>query len=167
MDIKTAVITHHLCNFACWEAVEDVCRCECGGKNHGILKRDPNVVLPKRRSKIDDRIYNLLAVMTDQAYYLAEQINRQDGPYKTDEFRDCYTGKPIIRQHWWRDNDPDAPCRVKRASKAQQAKWPELEAYRNLPRYKGLYLIWLRQDVVLNETNQELIEKVGKGEKLT
>jgi hypothetical protein len=166
MNVKTAVITHHLCNFACWEAREDVCRCECGGKNHGILKRDPGMVLPKRRSKINDHIYNLLAVMTDQAYYLAEQINRQDGPWKIDELTD-WQGKPITYRHWWRDNDPGAPCRVKRASKDQQARWPELEPYRNLPRYKGLYLVWLRQDVVLNEINQELVEKVGRGEKLS
>ncbi len=26
------------CGFACWMAQEDVCRCMCGGANHGIMR---------------------------------------------------------------------------------------------------------------------------------
>ena len=31
-----ATLTDAPCTSKCWHAEEDVCRCSCGGKNHGI-----------------------------------------------------------------------------------------------------------------------------------
>src|ERR1017187_9268555 len=30
-------LSNHTCSEACWFAREEVCRCSCGGKNHGIM----------------------------------------------------------------------------------------------------------------------------------
>lgn len=32
------------CDFRCWEAVGETCHCSCGGINHGILKRNKNLI---------------------------------------------------------------------------------------------------------------------------
>ena len=55
-----AVTTGTTCGFACWEAREPVCRCSCGGKNHGILARGgPR---PERTCQIKGSMYRLAAV---------------------------------------------------------------------------------------------------------
>ena len=39
MDSLThMILTQSTCGEACWEAREDLCRCSCGGRNHGILR---------------------------------------------------------------------------------------------------------------------------------
>ena len=61
MSIMLAVLTDRSCGEACWHAKEEVCRCECGGINHGILLKD-GATQPSRHSKIDGKAYQLIAV---------------------------------------------------------------------------------------------------------
>ena len=126
-----AMISGHTCGPACWEAREDVCRCECGGKNHGCL-RDPNGLRPVRRSKIRGDAYSLAAAgqcadITKQAI----ELNQLNG---------CYY-YPIA--HGSQDFDK-CIAKVRPATHSQVETWPELAAYRG-PEWiiqGGVYLLW-------------------------
>jgi hypothetical protein len=56
----TATLTDQTCGEACWAARESICRCSCGGKNHGILQRDGE--RPERSARIRGRRYVLAAI---------------------------------------------------------------------------------------------------------
>ena len=119
-----AFLTEATCGEACWHAREEVCRCSCGGKNHGCMKTADGV-RPTRTAKIDGHRYELVAVgprwMADGSgvYTAAQAINKQH-PYKVGS----YTYHP-------HETDKGAPARVKPATKDQLAKWPELKAQRD------------------------------------
>jgi hypothetical protein len=55
-----ATLTDQTCGEACWAARESICRCSCGGKNHGILQRDGE--RPERSARIKGRRYVLAAI---------------------------------------------------------------------------------------------------------
>lgn len=59
-ELVAAVLTGSTCGQACWEAREDICRCSCGGKNHGTLKHGGD--RPERTCKIHGRFYRLGAI---------------------------------------------------------------------------------------------------------
>lgn len=111
-----AFLSEATCGEACWEAREDVCRCSCGGKNHGCL-RSKDGVRPTRNAKIDGYRYELKAVAGD-VYAEAKAIND-----KVSQHIGGYTYHPDATQK-------GAPARVKRATKEQIARWPELAAAR-------------------------------------
>lgn len=116
MSPIAAFLTEATCGEACWEAREDICRCSCGGKNHGCL-RSKDGVRPVRNAKIDGFRYELKAVDGDvygEAKAINDQVERKIGGY---------TYHPT-------ETEAGAPARVKRASKDQLAKWPELAAAR-------------------------------------
>ena len=165
MNIQQAIITNHLCNFSCWEAREKICRCECGGKNHGILNTKDGVK-PPRRSRINGVAYTLLAVAENNLHKLARGINEQSGPYKEEKIT-AYDGKLLHYRYFYHDNDPNAPCRVKTATKAQLSKWVELSAYKNIPGWKSVQLAWLKDGIVLSNENQELVNELQEGIELT
>ncbi len=154
MSAIAAYLTEATCGEACWEAREDVCRCSCGGKNHGCM-RTADGTRPTRNSKIDGYRYELKAV-GPKLYAEAEAINKAAGPYKVDG-RYTYT---------WSETMPGAPARLKPATKDQVARWPELAAaraeidaiYAN-PRSCGIdlqrvwpYLLWVK--VSADQTSQ-------------
>lgn len=56
-----AVLTGSTCGDACWHAREEICRCSCGGINHGILNAGGN--RPKRTCRIAGEFYELVAVI--------------------------------------------------------------------------------------------------------
>jgi hypothetical protein len=118
-----AFLSEATCGEACWEAREDVCRCSCGGKNHGCL-RTPDGVRPVRNAKIDGVRYELKAVGHD-VHVEASAINKAAGPRSVDRVTDTLT-----YTYHWDYTDCGAPARVKKASKQQLAAWPELAAYR-------------------------------------
>lgn len=118
-----AFLSEATCGEACWEAREDVCRCSCGGKNHGCL-RSTDGVRPVRNAKIDGFRYELKAVGTG-LYNEAEAINRANGYRSIEKISDTLT-----YHYWWHETDKGAPARLKNATKDQLARWPELAAYR-------------------------------------
>jgi len=136
--------TETTCGEACWEAREDICRCSCRGKNHGIL-RTPDGQRPERTAKIDGDRYVLIAVGTDGIYKQAEAINEANGPYEVHKISETLTYK-----YWYRDTDKHAPARVKCPTKDQLARWPELAPWRDrdmLEAYRNpVSLLWRKSN---------------------
>lgn len=54
-----ATLTEATCSVACWQAREDVCRCSCGGSNHGIHLRGGEAT---RTCRVNGVLYELVAV---------------------------------------------------------------------------------------------------------
>jgi len=74
-----AIFTSQTCGEACWHAREDVCRCSCGGRNHGCL-RNGSGARPERTSRISGIMYRLRAVGKHRDIYAdACEINRLAG----------------------------------------------------------------------------------------
>lgn len=149
------ILTDQTCGEACWHARDEICRCSCGGKNHGIL-RGKDGVQPRRTAKIAGIMYLLEAVgMFDELYGKAEEINRQAG-YKMIEEATLICDSRGTSLHpdaqglkekerleseghevyWsqylyeWQPTDDGAPARIKYSTENQIAKWPELTAWR-------------------------------------
>lgn len=118
-----AFLSQATCGEACWEAREDICRCSCGGKNHGCMPT-PDGTRPTRTAKIDGFRYELKAV-GPELYAEAEAINKAAGYKLVDKVTETLT------YHYdWEYTDKGAPARIKKATKDQLARYPELAAYR-------------------------------------
>lgn len=128
------------CNEQCWYAKEPECSCSCGGANHGCLRVE-GAEQPTRNSRIKDKRYLLRAVglfaeISSKRYEIARR------EYARHRRELAGGGQPVI---------------VKRASKDQIERWPELTAYRDhvperhsaSPRSRrgAPYLLWVREDV--------------------
>jgi hypothetical protein len=118
MNFVEAILTETTCGEACWQAREDICRCSCGGKNHGCM-RTADGTRPTRNAKIDGFRYELKAVGTD-LYSQAREIistlpKRKIGTY---EYR-------------WEPTDKGSPVRLKSATRQQIDKWPELQSFKD------------------------------------
>lgn len=153
-----ATLTDSTCGEACWSAREEVCRCECGGKNHGIQLRGGSGV---RACKINGRRYELVAV--GNHYDLLKQAQEmvrlraiesgkaweENGVTKTistygNHGGEVVTWLPPIRL------DSLAPFELKYATMAQCLKWKELEYFGiadERDRYKSnAAILWERKD---------------------
>ena len=62
MNIILNILTEATCGDGCWHAREDVCRCSCGGRNHGILL-SADGVRPQRTARIGGDLYELAAIL--------------------------------------------------------------------------------------------------------
>jgi hypothetical protein len=136
-----SILTEATCGEACWSAKEDICRCSCGGKNHGISKRGGTA---ERTCKIDGYRYKLQGVgkhrdLINEAAAINEQI------VISVHWNDGYRTLRLVKQN---DKERGAPARVKYASQPQIDKWNELEIYRGLDRYHAdAALLWVRTDI--------------------
>lgn len=161
-----AFFTDQTCGEACWSAREEVCRCECGGRNHGINKRGQNGV---RASKINGYRYELMAVgkypellaevekiiragwiedgtakLIDGQYYHPRYGRTIDTPFSdTDWFQSGYV-------HPTEYNKGGGQYVLKYASLAQCIRWPELEYFGiadDRDRYNAkAAILWRRED---------------------
>ena len=138
-----AVLTEATCGTSCWEAREDVCRCSCGGKNHGIATQGKRAA---RTCKAGRARYELVAVVaeSDKPYTMAADMSEAatgDRPRGTFAMRPSWGQPPLFA--------------VQPSSKAQQ-QWPEIgqafdgwnerkpgEAFIDLHRRRP-HLIWKR-----------------------
>lgn len=124
-----AIVTGHTCGDACWHAKEVICRCSCGGKNHGIFKRGGEQ--PGRTAKIGGQVYRLLEVGTQG------QIESR----RMEEIR-------RINWHWF--YDPKGPYLAKPATASQLKNWPEVATMAGNGEEIGgrpnVYLLWERTD---------------------
>ncbi len=170
-----ALFTSQTCGEACWHAKEEICRCSCGGKNHGCLKTADGIA-PVRMAKIDGHRYKLAGV----GYELraeARQINRlagwkaidrpslvidSTGTRSDDIVGDLAKALAAGHDAWisqyhyhWDDTDCGAPARIKYASKDQIARWSELTAYRDCEAWKKPLLLWVRE--VMPEAPKQLM----------
>lgn len=111
----------HTCGIACWTAQEDVCRCSCGGINHGIARTDASKS-PVRSRKIQGAFYEFHSVYRGYADICRL---RYDGTFPKD-------GMTLV------------------ANERQIEAWPELAAYRGISIIdriiKPVVCIWVRSD---------------------
>ncbi len=156
-----AILTSQTCGEACWHAREDVCRCSCGGKNHGCLNHGGE--RPERHSKIDGVPYRLGGVGPWRSLYdEAKRINGQqyaridrvtyviDGigaGYSLEQWQAAKAeGKEcFVSQYYgiWRETDSGAPARIKYPS-ASQRKWIEFSAFNE---DREAALLWVRLEM--------------------
>lgn len=99
-----ALITGHTCSEACWTAREDVCRCSCGGKNHGILLNGGQ--RPDRTCRIQGKRYRL-ASMGDFMQVCHERHSINEASWKA-SYIHAAIDKPATESQW---------------------KWPEVSAW--------------------------------------
>jgi len=122
-----AILTNHTCGEGCWYAREKVCRCSCGGKNHGCLL-DGSTERPARTSKIDGVLYQLTAVgKYSELYRQAQDELKTLGPKETSS-----TGY----RYFWSATEAGSPIRLKCATKQQLGSWTEVSGV------SGAYLLW-------------------------
>ena len=162
MNPIEAFLTDATCGEACWEAREDICRCSCGGKNHGCM-RTSDGVRPVRSAKIDGVRYTLRAVGCN-VYGEAKAINKANPKPAV-----SYGTNTVV--YSWGDNERNAPARVKSATKDQLAKWPELASFqdaidkvRAISDHCGMdviriwpHLLWIKTEL----HNAEIPQKAG------
>lgn len=123
-----AILTGHTCGEACWHAKEEVCKCSCGGANHGILNKGGS--MPERVSKKYGQIYNLVGIA--QSYSKASDMVEN---YLFEHF----TGLDNCAYGSYRDCS-HMPVLALKAS-ASQLKWIEVKNVRPDER-QDIYLIW-------------------------
>ena len=131
-----AVMTGSTCGDACWHAREEICRCSCGGANHGILNRGDT--RPRRTCKIDGQFYELAGIIAGRA----------DGECWNDVFKRTDAARHELTRERFPNIDPFAygayrqestfPV-VDRKISPTQAKWPEVAAV-----HDAMRLIWAR-----------------------
>lgn len=133
-----SIITDATCGEACWTAKEEICKCSCGGNNHGCLT-SPEGVQPNRTCKIDGFRYELVAIgKYSDNYKEGERINKEEGV------------KKVIGNYsyFYNVTEPGALARVKCASEIQIANWKELATYKKMERvelfHNKPYLLWKR-----------------------
>lgn len=120
--ILEAVLTNRTCAENCWYARESVCRCSCGGRNHGILliagkERPPRTKRVKRITYVLDGI----AVGRKNSEQYAEELRiKMDIPW-IDTFR--YT----LHTDWGKP----CPIAIQAATDQQINSWKELATYKD------------------------------------
>lgn len=110
------------CNAACWNAVEPVCVCMCGGANHGVMQRGG--AQPGRYRQRAGTAYQLAEILDSLNSVMAalgRLYDAHQGPRRGEiAFMERATG--------------------------HQLKWPEVEHFLASARFKLAYLLWERQD---------------------
>jgi hypothetical protein len=159
--VVISVLTSMTCGEPCWHAVEDICRCSCGGKNHGCLTTADGKQ-PVRASKIDGERYKLAGVgLRADLMAAAKELNgrqwRSVCPAQAvigcevGDFTEAQIADARARginvwfsqyKYAWNETDAGAPARLKYATKEQVAKWPELKAWQGHERVRDVCLLW-------------------------
>lgn len=125
-ETMAATMSTATCNPACWYAREPICRCSCGGANHGCLLH-AGAEQPVRTRRIRDRWFELAAVGTRTELRQADPcMYAYDS---SDEFRSHH----VV---------------IATASDDQIAKWPELAAYRSVLGdrwHPAIVVVWCEQ----------------------
>lgn len=140
------------CGVDCWTAKQLICRCSCGGANHGRFRAEeleagvPFEELPLRHSRIFGEIYDLKAIgYRKELAPDADKINEMFGWYNIVKYPDG-----TIYHYSWRTAKPKEhpPAILKYATESQIKGWPELEPFSREPKYiRSVSLLWVRQDM--------------------
>lgn len=128
------LIRHGTCNTACWEAREDVCRCMCGGRNHGITRHGGE--RPGRYCQRKGVAYTLEAITVGRsAYSEAERM--------VDSLRESQPKIAKYGYHYW-----DEGYAFAQSVPPNARKWPEVIAVAPAVETWGsdgdIYLVWRR-----------------------
>jgi hypothetical protein len=126
----------HTCGDHCWHAKELVCRCSCGGANHGILLTKDGIQ-PQRTRKIDGKFYELVSIVAYDPSH-AHSVNYRKA---SDELKricdERFPGLSWLGYGEWR-TESKMPV-LDLAISENQAKWSEVQAISGAHR-----LIWAR-----------------------
>ena len=117
-DMPQAILTLTTCGHACWMAKQETCRCQCEGRNHGVLLEN-GPEKPVRKKRKGTGIFFLAAIVDDY---------RQASSYLRD--RGCSR------------NDSSPFIHFQLASKSQK-KWEEVKNCE----FGYPYLIWVGDEV--------------------
>jgi hypothetical protein len=137
------------CGEACWAAREDICRCSCSGRNHGVT-RTTNGETPTRTRRVKAHRYQLLAVESyrpDEARIVTlRPIEKLQGAVNVAAYDAGLFNRHASRwdSEWW-PSEPAWPCKVTTASHSAVKGWPELAAWRGA-RSRPL-VAWVREDM--------------------
>lgn len=134
-----SVLTDATCSFSCWYAEQEICRCSCGGKNHGALL-DPKNPVPERIVKINGGRFRLEAVgeFTEIRALFVKFVRRLGWAKITQEIRD--TKNLAYHQPYYGHTvkGPNTPVVMQKAMDRHYS-WPELKLMGN----KELHLLWV------------------------
>ena len=135
-----AILTEATCADACWQAREDVCRCSCGGRNHGIARHGGRA---DRTRRVGPMRYRLMAIVGSEGprdsrrsreLRAAEAARALDAPPCSYGGKVTRYGRAHVMRTFWQEPTPE-----------QIERWPELEPYRGQPRP---FLVWTATDWV-------------------
>jgi len=125
MDL-ISIFSEQTCGANCWLAQEDVCKCSCNGKNHGIALNGGN---PEKIIKIDGFRYKLFKIGSYNDLY-HEAWNLLKDSKKTLSYNKSFWYK-------YSHSDKGSPIRLK-ALTDNQKEWAEAQ---NL-NLKFPYALW-------------------------
>jgi len=149
MPQSLAVLTDATCGEACWAAREDICRCSCKSRNHGIT-RTPDGERPTRTRRVKAHRYLLLAVESyrpeEARIVTLRPVEKLEGSVNAAAHDAGLFNRHASRwdSEWW-PNEPARPCKVGTASPSAVKAWPELAAWRGA-RSRPL-VAWVREDM--------------------
>jgi hypothetical protein len=154
-----SILTGATCSYACWYAHQVICRCSCGGVNHGVLLKG-GAKQPVRQSRIKGVMYYLAGIgsygeitrdvsdWNESTGWKSIEIN-YERPYKT--AANPNPGPAMIerRYHgrWWGD-EKGVPAVRKKATPQQRLKWEELEMTKG---WDEVYLLWVRVELPVGD----------------
>lgn len=128
-QVVEAILTENTCAEACWYAREDVCRCSCGGKNHGSLRR-PGGDRPARTRRVQGERYELAGIVgydpDGHGYFAAFERAARDEADRVNDGKAAGRSGLVKRQY-----GSDVRNRVfyTQATVKQINTWAELEPY--------------------------------------
>ena len=123
-------MTGSTCGEACWRALEDVCRCSCGGRNHGC--DNDGTARPYRTCQrtikgwggSSRNTYKLYAVIGGS--WLERRDAEREAIKAAESEAEAELG--IASVGWRRSDDPELPA-FSRTATAGQCKWPEVAPF--------------------------------------
>lgn len=128
----------HTCGDHCWHAKELVCRCSCGGVNHGILLTKDGKQ-PQRTRKIDGKFYELVSIVAHDPKDSPIVTYRKASTELNRVCDERFPGLSWLGYGEWRI-ESKMPILDMSISNSQ-AKWPEVKAIPGAQR-----LIWARPE---------------------
>ena len=142
-----ALLSDQTCGDACWKAREDICRCQCGGVNHGCL-RGKDGEQPTRTRRLDGVMYRLQAVPTRDTHNAPiHWMNAIEDQQRAVTCAAKAAGIPnperSNRSGEWGTHYHEAAI-LKTATQAECARWPELAQWRDGMRP---WVLWVRADI--------------------
>lgn len=137
------------CGPACWEARDDICRCSCGGANHGCHRGAAHSLTAglKRQKVYEGFIWELAGV--------SEPLDMGSGFFAPSHFDEQAqalneaAGVSFLYAHTARKHYGEFPVAIVRpATDGEIARWPELAKWRglNFALYGKPELFWTRRD---------------------
>ena len=154
-SLAEIILTESTCGEACWSAKEDICRCSCGGRNHGCLRCESGEP-PARTRRVKDHIYQLFAVPGYRDHeamitFIKEIEDQEDAINNKAIELGIITKADMYAWEWGRRTDK--PCFSATASKSEIERWPELSAWRGVDTLYRPLILWVRADLIAKLTN--------------